>query len=179
MQCIGAFQIGACAGLFGLPVANLSLGFGDVRLLCVDRRVQNPIVQLGQELPGFHAIANLRVDLHHPAIALGANVGLLIGYKRPGGGECSCVGRGWRWHWSWRRRGHASGGVVAATTGAGECESQPLASSADKAAIANNRVFLRFLSKCMRHQPIMFQTVCHTHRAGRRSNTYPAGLKPI
>ena len=69
------------------------------------------------------------------------------------------------------------GDADAATVDGAGFVSQPVLSAAD--AIAIKRKFRPFKRRCIRHQPIQFQSVCHSHKAGPRSSTYPAGRQPI
>ncbi len=125
-------QIGSRALLLGLPVFHLRLCRGDARPARINGRAQRAVVQQRQKLPGPHMVTDLHRNIHHAAIALRSNIGLLIGNQRSGSGERFCVRRsrrrsGGRSSCRSRRRSLRGAGVlrmrVAAGTNQHNCDS--------------------------------------------------------
>jgi hypothetical protein len=71
---------------------DLRLGRGDTGLLRIALGAQSAVVKQSQELPAFYMVAKLRGNVDDAAIALGCDVGLLLGDQRAGGGKRPGVG---------------------------------------------------------------------------------------
>ena len=113
---VGAAQIGFAAFLFGFPFGNLRVERGYAGLLRIAGGAQAAVVEQGKQLTLADVVTDFDGDLCDAAVALGGDVGLLLGDEGAGCGEVL-----WRRRCRRKRRAQAywiaaGAGVVGAET---------------------------------------------------------------
>jgi len=159
--------------LFSLPLGDLRVEGGDAGFLRIASGTQGAVVEEGKQLTLVNVITDFDGDLCDAAVALGGDIGLLLGDERARCVEVFRVGGVRGRDWGGRRMdsggrrccrgGDTRGldlrmGVAPSAQENQGCNSgQP-----DLASIYAIHVF---------HQPIQFHRVSQIQRAGRRKRT--------